>query len=131
LRPRSHPASAERGIQSISGSSIMTAHPDFHAKTGAIQCEICGCTPCCSRTFCKTCREADRKAAAQRQSVRDEKRPTPEVVVEAIMVAVRARGIGALKEPANLDRLRRKCDARARAQINERIEKLFQKGILK
>jgi hypothetical protein len=109
----------------------MTVRPDFHAKAGATQCDICGCTPCASRTFCKTCRAADRKLAAGRQSARaDHQRPTPQVVIEAVMIAVRARGIGALKEPANLDRLRR-CDAQARAQINERIEKLFQQGILK
>jgi len=107
----------------------MTVHPDFHAKAGAVECEICGCAPCASWTFCKLCREADRKAAAQRQSARAE-RPTPEVVIDAVMVAVRARGIGALREPDNLQRLRR-CDAKAKAEINERIDKLFQKGILK
>jgi hypothetical protein len=107
----------------------VTVHPDFNAKVGATQCNICGGTPCASWTFCKTCRAVDRKAPAQRQSTRAE-RPTPEVVIEAVMVAVRARGIGALKEPANLDRLRR-CDAKAKAEINERIDKLFQKGILK
>jgi hypothetical protein len=57
-------------------------------------------------------------------------RPTSEVVVEAIMVAVRARGIGALKEPATFERLR-KCDAQARAQINQRIDKLVQQRIIK
>jgi hypothetical protein len=85
----------------------MTVHPDFHVKAGAV----------------------DRELAAGRQSTRAE-RPTPESTIEAVMVAVRARGIGALKEPANLDRIRR-CDAKAKAEINERIDKLFQKGILK
>jgi hypothetical protein len=108
----------------------VTVHPDFHAKAGATQCDICGCTPCASRTFCKTCRQIDRKAVAQRQSARDEKRPTTQAAIEAVMVAVRARGIGALKEPANLDRLRQ-CDAQARAQINARIEKLVRQGIIK
>jgi hypothetical protein len=36
---------------------------------------------------------------------------------------VRERGIAALKEPANLERLAR-CDAAAKAQIDKRIEKL-------
>jgi hypothetical protein len=107
----------------------MTVHPDFHAKAGAVECEICGCTPCASWPFCKTCRAVDRKAPAQRQSTRAD-RPTPEVVIDAVMVAVRARGIGALKEPANLDRIRR-CDAKAKAEINGRIDKLFKKGIIK
>jgi hypothetical protein len=69
------------------------------------------------------------KAAAQRQSTRAE-RPTPQSTIEAVMVAVRARGIGALREPDNLQRLRR-CDAKAKAEINRRIDALFQKGILK
>jgi hypothetical protein len=50
-------------------------------------------------------------------------RPTPKVVVEAVMVAVRARGLAALKEPRIAERLER-CDAAARAEINKRIEKL-------
>jgi hypothetical protein len=51
-------------------------------------------------------------------------RPTPQTTVEAVMWAVRERGLRALKEPANQERLSR-CDAAARAQINERIEKLL------
>jgi hypothetical protein len=44
-------------------------------------------------------------------------------VVEAVMLAVRERGLAALKEPATVERLER-CDAAARAEINQRIEKL-------
>jgi hypothetical protein len=50
-------------------------------------------------------------------------RPTPEVVVEAIMIAVRERGLAALKEPATAERLER-CDAAAKAEIERRIAKL-------
>jgi hypothetical protein len=50
-------------------------------------------------------------------------RLTPNVAVDAIMVAVRERGLVALKEPATVERLER-CDAAARAEINQRIEKL-------
>jgi hypothetical protein len=50
-------------------------------------------------------------------------RPTPRVVIETILLTVRERGLAALKEPANLERLSR-CDAAAKAEINERIEKL-------
>jgi hypothetical protein len=50
-------------------------------------------------------------------------RPTPQTVVEAILHCVRERGIAALKEPANLERLSR-CDEAARVQINQRIGKL-------
>jgi hypothetical protein len=51
-------------------------------------------------------------------------RPTPQVTVEAILHCVRERGLAALKEPANLERLAR-CDAAAKAQIDERIGKLM------
>jgi hypothetical protein len=48
---------------------------------------------------------------------------TPQATVEAIMVAVRERGLAALEEPANIERLDR-CDRTARAQLNERISRL-------
>lgn len=50
-------------------------------------------------------------------------RPTPAVLVEAVMLAVRERGLAALKEPATVERLQR-CDAVARAEINQRIQML-------
>jgi hypothetical protein len=49
-------------------------------------------------------------------------RPTPRATIEAVMHAVRERGIGALKEPATAERLAR-CDTEARAEINRQIEK--------
>jgi hypothetical protein len=48
---------------------------------------------------------------------------TPQVTIEAVMDTVRERGVAALKEPANLERLSR-CDARARAEINRRVATL-------
>ena len=53
--------------------------------------------------------------------------PTPQSTVEAIMWGVRERGVAALHEPANIERLAR-CDNDARRQINERIAKLFPKA---
>jgi hypothetical protein len=53
-----------------------------------------------------------------------DRRPTPQSTVEAILYAVRERGIGALDEPDNVERMRR-CDQAARRQINERIAALF------
>jgi hypothetical protein len=50
-------------------------------------------------------------------------RPTPKATVDAAVFAVRERGLAALKKPTNLERLSR-CDAAAKAEINERIEKL-------
>ncbi len=54
-------------------------------------------------------------------------RSTPQVVVEAIMWTVRERGLQALQEAANLERLGR-CDATARQQINDRIARLFKEA---
>jgi len=51
--------------------------------------------------------------------------PTPQATVEAIMFAVRERGLTALKDAANVERLAR-CDQAARAQINHRIARLIE-----
>jgi hypothetical protein len=50
---------------------------------------------------------------------------TPQTTIEAVLYCVRERGIGALKELKNQERLRQ-CDEAARAQINRRIAKLRQ-----
>jgi hypothetical protein len=50
-------------------------------------------------------------------------RPTPKVTVEAVILTVRERGLAALKEPANIERLSR-CDDAAKAEIERRIAKL-------
>jgi hypothetical protein len=50
-------------------------------------------------------------------------RPTPKSTIEAVLHSVRARGIAALKEPANRERLSR-CDRAARAEINKRISNI-------
>src|SRR5215831_18257631 len=53
---------------------------------------------------------------------------TPQTTVEAVMFAVRQRGLVALEEAANVERLHG-CDGAARAQINQRIARLLeQKG---
>jgi hypothetical protein len=52
---------------------------------------------------------------------------TPQTTVEAILVAVRDRGLDALEEAANVERLVR-CDQVARRQINERITRLYEQG---
>ena len=57
-------------------------------------------------------------------------RPTSQVVVEAILLCIRERGIGAFQEAANLERLRR-CDRAARAELQRRIDKLQAKGQLR
>jgi hypothetical protein len=47
-------------------------------------------------------------------------RPTPQTTIEAILYCVRERGPTALREPANIERLRR-CDRAARAEIDRRM----------
>jgi hypothetical protein len=53
-------------------------------------------------------------------------RRTPRTTIEAVMYAVRERGVAALKEAANIERLTR-CDEAAKTEINERIAKLIAK----
>jgi hypothetical protein len=50
-------------------------------------------------------------------------RPTPQTTIEAVMYCVRERGLKALREPANLQRLMT-FDSAARAEVNRRIAKL-------
>jgi hypothetical protein len=64
--------------------------------------------------------------SAYRELDAPENRPTPPVTVEAIWHTVRERGLDALQEPANLERLAR-CDGAALAEIDARIAKF--KGI--
>ena len=54
---------------------------------------------------------------------RPRQRPTPDVVVEAIVESVRQNGLAALQTPANQDRLQR-CDIAARRELNRRINKI-------
>ena len=50
-------------------------------------------------------------------------RPTPRATIEAVMHAVRERGLAALKEPVTAERLQR-CDEAAKAEIERRIANL-------
>ena len=54
---------------------------------------------------------------------------TPQSTIEAILFSVRERGLGALDEPATLERLSR-CDQAAKAAIEQRITKLIATGTL-
>jgi hypothetical protein len=45
---------------------------------------------------------------------------TPKVTIEAVVYSVRERGLAALKEAANVERLSR-CNAAAKAEIEKRI----------
>jgi hypothetical protein len=83
---------------------------------------MCGQSPCVNPSFCRLCRVEARKPRPRRNP-RIETRPTPQATIEAILHCVRERGVAALKEPANIERLTR-CDAEAKAQIDRRIKKL-------
>jgi hypothetical protein len=106
-----------------------------------MMCRTCGTDPCVNPSFCAACRKADRKTEKQRplpgippdwdtisldalwQRLQQD-HPTPQVTIEAIMLGVRERGLAALKEPANIERLL-PCDAHAKKKINLRIVSLL------
>jgi hypothetical protein len=104
-------------------------------------CETCGNNPCVNPSFCAASRKADREIGQRRLLTGispdwdrmsldalwarlNQARATPQSTVEAVMVWVRERGLKALEESANLERLSR-CDESARAQINGRIARLI------
>ena len=60
---------------------------------------------------------------ADPEHVRRQQR-TPLTTIEAIMHTVRTRGVAALKEPANVERLSR-CDGAAKDAINQRTARLI------
>jgi hypothetical protein len=117
-----------------------------------MMCDTRGADPCVNLTFCVACREADQRKARgerphhidasmwNRRPTRDARdcdsmsleqlwdwfkreRPTPQVTIEAIMYCIRDRGVAAMKEPANIERLLC-CDAPAKTEINRRIARL-------
>jgi len=51
-------------------------------------------------------------------------RKTPQTTIQAVIHSVRERGVAALKEPANIERLL-ECDDDSRIEINERIAPLI------
>ena len=107
-------------------------------------CIICGADPCINASFCDQCRKADARLRAERRNRRadlnrisidilcaalnyEQQRPIPETTIEAIMYCVCERGLEALEESANLERLSR-CDESARAQINDRIARIAEQN---
>jgi hypothetical protein len=111
-------------------------------------CDKCGAQPCVNPSFCAACQKADAEARTQRERDKtarlrslmsdsvsldrawaelNNNRPTPLVIVEAIKVAVRARGIAALQEPATRARLR-SCDVAAAAEFDRWLSN-FKQGI--
>src|SRR6266576_4911389 len=58
---------------------------------------------------------------AWQQINRPESRPTPQVTVEAIWHSIRERGLNALDEPINRQRLS-ECDSAGRAELQRRLD---------
>ena len=108
-------------------------------------CPTCGADPCRNPSFCATCREAAQRRARGGQprhinvwgdrhthiprdwQLFNGRGGTPQATIEGIMHSVRERGLGSLKEPANIYRLVR-CDQAAKEQIDRRIAKLVAEG---
>jgi len=112
-------------VDSIRAEGNETGRRDPALEASAMTCSVCGAEPCINRSFCRTCRDADKRRT--RSKHKDERlndaRPTPQATIEAVMHAVHARGVAALKEPAIAARLER-CDAAAQAEIEQRIASL-------
>ena len=108
--------------------------------------ETRGSDPCINPSFCRLCADADRRAKKhppeelarlRRRLMADDvslerawaelndprNRPTPKATVDAIVFAVRGRGLAALKEPATAKRLEH-CDEAAKSEIERRIANL-------
>jgi hypothetical protein len=51
-------------------------------------CDICGATPCHSRSFCNTSRDLDRRARQQRDRARPETREEPEPCDVSVCAAI-------------------------------------------
>jgi hypothetical protein len=94
---------------------------ELRVSVAPLTCGVCGAAPCTNPSFCAACRLADQQQP--RLAQREVYRPTPQATVEAILHCVKARGLSALQEAANLERLGR-CDAAVLAQIDKRMAKI-------
>jgi hypothetical protein len=57
------------------------------------------------------------------------RRATPQSTIEAVLYGVRTRGIAALQEPDNKERIAR-CDGAAKQQIKAAIARMREKGVI-
>jgi hypothetical protein len=95
----------------------------LRASVAPLACATCGAAPCANPDFCAQCHLADQKARRRQRINGAEQRSTPQATIEAIMFCIRERGLAALKEPANVERLSR-CNPTALAEIDKRVTKL-------
>ena len=95
-------------------------------------CTSCGAAPCVNPSFCAASRAVDERRGRRRfprPSSPPRERPTPQATIEAIMLCVRERGLVALGEPVNAERLGR-CDGAAKAEIDKRIAQLIDARVI-
>jgi hypothetical protein len=85
-------------------------------------CRGCGQNPCVNPSFCTACDREERAHPRRLYTEYLRDLPTPKTVIDAVVFCVRHRGIAALKEPANVERLSR-CDEWARTEINRQVER--------
>jgi hypothetical protein len=74
------------------------------------------------------CRAADERGRQAPPAKPEQPRPTPQTNIEAVWYCVRTRGLDALKEPPNVERLKT-FDATADKELNTRIERHFRKEV--
>jgi hypothetical protein len=132
----------ETAVASLHDCGVLDDVTSPQENSAVTACETCGNDPCVNPSFCAACRKADREIGQRRLppgippdwdkmsldalwARLNQARSTPQSTVEAVMVCVRERGLKALEEPANIERLSR-CDESARAQINDRIARLIE-----
>lgn len=62
-------------------------------------CPTCGCSPCPNPAFCRLCREADRRIAAERRETPPHDEPrAAQSTCDALFHELRAYGVGRLAE---------------------------------
>ena len=145
--PRSREWWAEESIRTGTDWATIIKQRQDALRVMATECPSCGRTPCPTPSFCGVCRDADQKAGGRKlpdhipdnwndetvslealwSRFNERRRGTPQGTIEAILYCVHARGVAALREPANIERLSR-CDERARTEIDQRINKKLAGG---
>jgi hypothetical protein len=132
-----------RVVLALHTAAVPPYEPDYTSSPMTVY-PTCGAAACVNPSFCAACRGADRRRTRSRHidtiphdwesmSINalgqrfNERCPTPQSTIEAIMYCVRKRGLDALKEPANLQRLS-SCDAEALTQIDQRITKFKERA---
>jgi hypothetical protein len=115
---------SQGSVSALSPAEMAARIVALEAQLASLEtCPTCGGLPRINPNFCEECRRAERQRP--RPTPRIEAKPTPQCTIEAILYCVRERGASALKEPANVARLRT-CDPPARTQINHRMARLLQ-----